>query len=194
MSGLNHLIDKAIKNHESTSTPLKKRKPSGQLSTEKVKPHKVTNLDDSPGYSSTTSVMSSLEYATGARPKPIRIAITRLNNIECAAAFSTRQAIVKKDATHTHPVPPTLTLKDSIVSIGDRLLDKHFVLTKCLDRDFPINTLPSDDEANSKIINPSSPEFTNHCNSIFGLTSKLITDLKLANEDLGDFAMKQSKP
>ena len=89
MSGLNHLIDKAIKNHKSTSTPLKKRKPSGQLSTEKVKPHKVTNLDNSSGYSSTTSVMSSLEYATGARPKPIRIAITQLNNIECAAAFST---------------------------------------------------------------------------------------------------------
>ena len=191
MSGFQQFIEKAIENHESNSTPPEnKRKSENQLSTEKGKPSKLTNLDDSSGYSSTTSMMSSLEYATGTRPKAIRIPVTQLNNIECVASFSLRQAIVKKDATHTHSVPPTPTLKDSIVTIGDKLLDKHFMLTKCLDshfKDFLIKTLPKDDDTNSKIINPSSQDFTNYCNSIFGLTSQLITDLKLSKEDLGDF-------
>ena len=64
------------------------------------------------------------------------------------------------------------------------------MLTKCLDshfKDFLVNTLPNDDETNSKIIDASSPDFTNFCNSIFGLTNQLITDLKLSKEDRGDF-------
>ena len=110
MSGLHHLIEKAIENHENnTTTPKNKRKSENQLSTEKGKPSKLTNLDDSSGYSSASSVMSSLEYATGTRPKAIRIPIAQLNNAECAAAFSLRQAIIKKGChshspctTHTH--------------------------------------------------------------------------------------------
>ena len=134
--------------------------------------------------------MSSIEYATGTRPKPIRIPIAQLGNVECATAFRLRQAILKKDAIHTHPASPALTVNDIIRKIGDKLLDKHFMLTKCLDshfKDFLVNTLPNDDDTNNKIIDASSPDFTNFCNSIFALTSQLINDLKLSKDDCGDF-------
>ena len=77
MSGLHHLIEKAIENHENkTTTPKNKRKSENQLSTEKGKPSKLTNLDDSSGYSSASSVMSSLEYATGTRLSLKRMSLT----------------------------------------------------------------------------------------------------------------------
>ena len=59
-----------------------------------------------------------------ARPKAIRVPIAKLNSIECAAVFSTRQAIVKKDAIHHHIDPPALTIKSVITIISDRILNK----------------------------------------------------------------------
>ena len=191
MSGLDFLIDKAIKNHEQkNTTPKSKRKSEDQLSAEKNKPSKQSNLNESSGYSSASSVMSSIEFSTGTRPKPIRSPIAQLGSIDCAAAFSLRQAILKKDATHSHPAAPAITVDDVIRKIGDRILDKHFLLTKCLDnhfKDFLVKSLPNDDDTNNKIIDPSSTDFTSFCNSIFTLTNQVITDLKLSKDDCGDF-------
>ena len=82
------------------------------------------------------SFSTNLEFATRARPKAIRVPIAQLANIECAAAFSTRQAIVKKDAIHHHIDPPALTLKSVITIISDRLLNKGFIFIEGLDNNF----------------------------------------------------------
>ena len=190
MSDLDILIDKAIKSHEQkVSTPKNKRKSEGQLSAEKDKPPKQSNLNTSSGYSSESSNMSSMEFSTGTRPKPLRTPITQLGNIDCAAAFSLRQAILRKDATHSYTASPAITIDDAITKIGDGIIDKHFLLTKCMDshfKEFLVSSLTNDDDTNNKLIDPSSTDFISFCNSIFTLTTKIITDLKLSKEECGD--------
>lgn len=94
MSDLADLIAKAVTSHE-LNTPQPKRKAIGQLSAEKIKPHKTINMSLNNDQS---------EGQGGARPKALRVPASNLNNSECVASFSTRNAILKKDATHTPPL------------------------------------------------------------------------------------------
>ena len=199
MSDQNSKITQAITNHESTNTPLKNKcKSHDQLSTEKSKPHKVSNLnvelpllslDSDSSVTSHMSFSTNMEFATGARPKPIRVPIVKLNSIECAAAFSTRQAIVKKDAIHHHIDPTALTLKKVINIISDRFLNKGFIFTKGLDnhfKEFFISLLTNDDETNTKVITIESEDFTNFCNTIYVIKSSLIMSMTPFKDVTGD--------
>jgi hypothetical protein len=115
------------------------------LSAEKNKPSKQSNLNESSGYSSASRVMSSIEFSTDTRPKPIRTLIAQLGSIDCAAAFSLCQAILKNDATHSL-ASPAITVDDILRKLEDRILDKHFLLTKCFDshfKDFLVKSLPT---------------------------------------------------
>ena len=94
MSDLADLIAQAVTSHE-LNTPQPKRKAIGQLSAEKQKPHKTINMSLNNDQS---------EGQGGARPKALRVPASNLNNSECVASFSTRNAILKKDATHTPPL------------------------------------------------------------------------------------------
>ena len=83
MSDLSSLINKAINTHETKqSTPNLKRKPPNQLSAEKIKPSKVSNLEAFPPLN-----MSTCNEPTGIRPKPLRVPANQISGADCVVAF-----------------------------------------------------------------------------------------------------------
>lgn len=115
-------VEKALDTHTlsqlhllSTETPKSKRKSGDQLSAEKDKPKKLNKIysengtpDSHVSTPDTTNTTLNMETNHGARPKMIRIPSHQLPPLECIAAFTTRDAILTKDADHEEEdqVPP----------------------------------------------------------------------------------------
>ena len=120
------------------------------------------------------------------RPKALRVPITQLSNIDCVASFSTRNAILRKDATHNPPQTKPNTLDDTTLILGDKIKSQSHILIKVLDKNlktYMIDLLPTKDENIKQAFLETSPIFIELCNSTYELISKLILDLKLNNED-----------
>ena len=151
--------------HElSTQSPQPKRRSSDQLSAEKEKPHKLnkkyishkTSSHTIPLFttsSTSTSTLSSplsspmASHSTtapdagtsgsGSRPRPkmLRIPTHQLPNLDCVAAYSTRDAILRKDAVHD--VEDVLVTQDDVINIlSDAILNTKHTFIMILDTAF----------------------------------------------------------
>ena len=145
----------------SAQTPQTKRRPSDQLSAEKAKPHKLnrhmshetsshcsqTHTSSSLTTSSITttptttvssllsSPMASNSSTLGTRPKMLRIPTHQLPNLDCVAAFSTRDAILRKDATH-EVEDVQVTQEDVIKNLSDAFLNSKHTFIMIFDTAF----------------------------------------------------------
>ena len=172
MSDLADLISKAVTSHE-LNTPKPKRKAVGQLSAEKQKPHKTINMSPNNDQS---------EGQRGARPKPLRVPASNLNTSECVASFSTRNAILKKDATHTPPPQSVPTIDDIKQQINDKISNESHHLIPIFDKhlkSFLANLLKFQDDEILANLDIGNPNFTSMINEFFTIVQKFIVDQKI---------------
>ena len=116
-------IEEAIDKHDN-DPHNKKRKKSDQNSAEKTKANKQPNLNTkhnqlqppNPINNHTTHVI--MEANDENRPKMLRMPAKDLILTKCAAAHSTRDTILKKDAHHT----PTQSTEQTLTSVTSHLM------------------------------------------------------------------------
>ena len=105
-------IEEAIDKHDNDYLN-KKRKNSDQNSAEKIKANKQPNLntlqnkDQPPLPINNPTTQITMEANNISRPKMLRMQVKDLISTKCAAAHSTRDSIILKDAIHP---PPTYNL------------------------------------------------------------------------------------
>ena len=191
MADLSSIITKAINTHETKqSTPTQKRKAYNQLSTEKNKPNKLSNLEPFPPLN-----MSSSNEPTGTRPKPLRVPANQISGADCVAAFATRNSILKKDAIHTPPIPEPPTIDSTTHQLGDLLLDKSHLIIQALDahlKELLITSLKNKDDQNQTLLQDTNPEFNKFCDAVYSILAKIMHDFKLLTS-LGEFAENASQ-
>ena len=165
---LNNIIELALDQAQqdtstsSTPPPLKKRKPRDQLSSEKEKPHKITNRNNTnqttPNSPPKTDTM---HYENNERPRMLRHTARELQGTPCVSAYYTREAILKKDATHPHAIEVEMTLTDVQEKISDYILSNEHKLIDALDKalkDLMIKALTDKDEQNATFFTADSDQ------------------------------------
>ena len=154
---VNNLIEKALSD-QLTNTPQKfKRKPKGQLSEEKTKPPKVCNTSPHTSPPSTPiNHTATIMYSDTKYPKMIRHDARDLGDTPCVSAFYTREAILKKDATHPAPPQNKVSYNDTRSKISDHILiNKHKLMNilDCTLKNMMIKALNEKDEYNTNFFN-----------------------------------------
>ena len=154
-----------INHELSAQSPQPKRRSSDQLSAEKVKSHKLnrhhmshetsshsiqthtsssvtSSFPTSFTTTSTTAISSSLSSpmassntSTTPRPKMLRIPTHQLPNHDCVAAFSTRDAILRRDAFH-EVEEVKVTKEDVIKRLSDSFLNTKHTFIMIIDTAF----------------------------------------------------------
>ena len=163
---LNNIIELALdqaQQNTSTPPPLKKRKPKDQLSSEKEKPNKITNRNNTTTQTTPNSPTKSdtMLYENSERPRMLRHTARELQGTPCVSAYYTREAILKKDATHPQVIEVEMTLTDLQEKISDYILNNQHKLIDALDKtlkDLMIKALSDKDEQNSAFFTENSDQ------------------------------------
>ena len=159
---LNNLIEQAVnqaQQNTNTPRPINKRKPGDQLSSEKEKPHKITNTDSHLTPTNLTNLNMSNEDRD--RPRMLRHNAKDLHGTPCVSAYYTREAILKKDAIHPETIEVEMTLNDVRQKISDYILDNEHKLIDMLDnalKELMIKSLSDKDEQNTLFFNTDSDQ------------------------------------
>ena len=151
---VNNLIEKALFDQPKSTPHKTKRKPSDQLSEEKIKPPKISNTipPTTPPYTPKTNIMP---FNTKL-PKMIRHDARGLGDTPCVSAFYTREAILKKDATHPTPTQTEVSYNDIRSKISDHIIiHKHKLINSldCTLKNMMIKALTENDEHNANFFN-----------------------------------------
>ena len=96
-------------------------------------------------------------------PRMLRQDIKSFEDTQCAAAYNTIEAILRKDAIHPSKVENPPSYKDTLVQISDNILDNKHKLIDSLDKilkDMMIRTLTENDEHNKTFFNKTSVAMT----------------------------------
>ena len=171
---LNNIIEVALNQAQqgtSTPPPLKKRKPKDQLSGEKEKPHKITNTNNTPPSTPNSPTNIDTMYNENKdRPRMLRHNARELQGTPCVSAYYTREAILKKDATHPEAVEVEMTLTDVNEKISDYILSNQHKLIDALDKtlkDLMIKALSDKDEQNATFFTAGSDQMRKLTDSAF---------------------------
>ena len=172
-------VEKAIETHSQlhsilTETPKPKRKSSDQLSTEKDKPKKLNKIFTEhvtpTTHLSTTNTTPNMEASNGTRPKMIRIPAHQLPPLECVAAFTTRDAILTKNAEHEEEEAPPPSQQDISNSLCDAIMGTDHSIILMIDNSVKtvlINLLSLSDPQIIAFFSPNSEELKELSSNIF---------------------------
>ena len=190
-------IEKALDSHQvvteetqlhilSTRTPEHKRKPRDQLSSEKdkdksrkqikttsnqISPIKMPTGTPAPTTTTTsTNMATSLEQVNGTRPKMLRIPAHQLPDQECVAAYTTKYAILTKDAHHKEEEVLEKTVDDVIRILNDAVIALEHSIILIIDtaaKEVFINLLSKPDSQINAFFSAGSNDLKDLCNTIF---------------------------
>ena len=142
---------------------------TSKFSRETITPNTATNSSTTPG-SSDDSKTSSMNNISEPRPKMLRVSQNQLPNLHCAAAFSTTNAILTKDAEHKDEEVPPVTQQDITNILSDAVIALKHSLILMVDTYMKtafINLLSIDDKQIQAFFSDGSKELKDHCNLIF---------------------------